>query len=464
MNEGNLKIKNVEVKGFGNIGHVVMSELGDRIILEGVNGVGKTMILTAIRAALEGVKGLPEKPLAEWIKEGHENALIRLDLADGTAIRFSIRVIITADDFDLQIKEVADDGTARKIPGGPMAFLKTVVNAIAFRPQAWRKKSDAEQLEEVFNFFPGLKEKLAENSNKLLESEKERARLLNRSKVLRLDADRAPHSPGLPEKEIEATEILGKLNAAREHNKGLDEIRSDLKTATRDFDSIDKELGTIKTARARTKEMLDKLQKQLEQQDAEIENTEVRIRNAAQNVSNLKEAEEKFHTIPAEPFEKELASLQETNRLIRQNQNRAKILTELENTDTTASLEYKKQKAINEERTRIMATAEIPVEGLSIGDGCLIYPNSHMDMVRLSALSDGEFWPVACGLVAAFNPRVRIVIVDNLHELDKNNFEALCAASVKYGMQIWIHKTLWDEADAGAGFLIRDGQVVSAPK
>jgi recombinational DNA repair ATPase RecF len=51
MNEGNLKIKNVEVRGFGNIGHVVMRELGNRIILEGVNGVGKTMILTAIRAS-----------------------------------------------------------------------------------------------------------------------------------------------------------------------------------------------------------------------------------------------------------------------------------------------------------------------------------------------------------------------------------------------------------------------------
>jgi hypothetical protein len=111
-----------------------------------------------------------------------------------------------------------------------------------------------------------------------------------------------------------------------------------------------------------------------------------------------------------------------------------------------------------------MSSADIPIDGLSIGEGCLLYPNSNMDMVRLSALSDGEFWPVACGLVAAFNPRVRIVIIDNMHDLDKGNFEVLCGAAKKYGMQIWIHKTLWDESDAGAGFLIRDGQIISTPK
>jgi ABC-type branched-subunit amino acid transport system ATPase component len=463
MNEGNLKIRNVEIDGFGNLSHVIMRELGDRIVLEGVNGVGKTMILTAIRAALEGKTGLPDRPLSEWIKSGHENALIKLDLADGTVVRFSIRVIITAANFDLQIKEVADDGTARKIPGGPMAFLKTVVNAIAFRPQAWRKKSDAEQLEEMFNFFPGLKDKLAANSKKLSESELERARLLARAKVLRLDAERAPFTPNLPAEEIEASEILGKLSAAREHNKGLETIKGDQKTASNEYDSINKEIVTLKTQRTRTKEMLEKLQKQLEQQDTEIENAEKRLDIAAHSVSDTKDAVEKFHLILTEPFEQELTDLQKKNALIRQNQNRAKLLTDLENTDTAASLEYNKIKNLHAERSQIMSTAEIPVDGLSIGDNCLLYPNSNMEMVRLSALSDGEFWPVACGLVAAFKPRVKIMIIDNLHDLDKNNFEAMSASATKYGMQTWIHSTLWDEAAASVGsILIRDGKVVEA--
>jgi uncharacterized coiled-coil protein SlyX len=465
MNEGNLKIRNVEVQGFGNIGHVVMRELGDRIILEGVNGVGKTMILTAIRAALEGKTGLPDRPLAEWIKDGHENALIKLDLADGTAIRFSIRVIITADDFDLQIKEVAEDGTAKKIPGGPMAFLKTVVNAIAFRPQLWRKKSDAEQLEEVFNFFPGLKAKLTENSNKLLESEKERARLLNRSKVLRLDAERAPHSPGLPAEEIEPKEILDKLQRAREHNKGLEDLKRDVESAQKDFDNLGGTLRNLQSQRAHTHEMIERLTAQLAEQDAEIKATQEKRAAMEASFHDLQKRVLDFEVQPVQAFERDLEQLNAKNSAIRANKKRAELLKELEKAETDASLEYNKIKNINVERAQIMATAEIPVDGLSIGDNCLLYPNSNMEMVRLSALSDGEFWPVACGLVAAFNPRVRIVIVDNKHDLDKNNFETLCAAAGKHGMQMWIHETLWDEKDHKTGsILIRDGKVVEEAK
>ncbi len=111
-----------------------------------------------------------------------------------------------------------------------------------------------------------------------------------------------------------------------------------------------------------------------------------------------------------------------------------------------------------------MTDANLPIEGLSIGEGCLLYPNSNLEMVRLSTLSDGEFWPVSCGLVAAFNPRVRILIIDNYHDLDEDNFNALCVAAEKHSMQVWIHKTLRTEDDAGAGFLIRDGQIVNKPE
>ncbi len=465
MNEGNFKIRNIEVQGFGNIGHVVMRELGDRIVLEGVNGVGKTMILTAIRAALEGKTGLPDRPLAEWIKDGHENALIRLDLADGTAIRFSIRVIITADDFDLQIKEVAEDGKAHKVPGGPMAFLKTVVNAIAFQPQAWRKKSDADQLEEMFNFFPGLKAKLTENSKQISESERERARLLERAKVLRLDIERAPFTPNMPAQEIEPSEILGRLQAAREHNRGKDKINTDYENVAREYVGVKKEIEILSNQHDHTKEMLQKLTEQLAQQDTDIVKAQQKRVAASARVVQLKEELDKFTLVMIDPLEKELADLKAKNEAIRKNQQRAQMQADLEKAETDASLEYNKIKNIHVERAQIMTTAEIPVDGLSIGDECLLYPNSNMEMVRLSALSDGEFWPVACGLVAAFNPRVRIVIVDSLHDLDKNNFESLCAAATKYGMQMWIHETLWDEADHKAGsILIRDGKVVEQPK
>lgn len=462
--ENTLQIRNVEVEGFGNLGHVVMRELGDRIVLEGVNGVGKTMILTAIRAALEGKTGLPDRPLAEWIKEGYENAVIKVDLADGTMIKFSIRVIITADDFDLQIKEVFEDGKSKKISGGPMAFLKTIVNAIAFRPQQWRKKSDAEQCEEVFNFFPGLKEKLARNNKELSEAEAERASMLGKSKVLRLDIERASFTSGLPEREVDPAQLLTKLNEAKKYNGELERIRTRERELCAIVLNIDKNVEAIEREKARTVEMIDKLQKQVEANNDEIRSKKedrLRLCTAAEKCGD---DAAHFVSILIEPIEQEIAEVNQKNEAIRKNIALRQKQCDLEASDLKAQEVYRKISSIKEERVKIMGSVEIPIDGLSIGDGCLLYPNSSMDMVRLSALSDGEFWPVVCGLVAAFKPRVGIVIVDDMFALDKGNFEQLCAASKKYEMQIWIHKTLWEEKDAGTGFLIRDGQVVGGTK
>jgi hypothetical protein len=463
MNESTLQIRNVDIRGFGNLGHVVMRELGDRIVLEGINGVGKTMVLTAIRAALEGKTGLPDRPLGEWVKDGHESAVIKIDLAGDTVIKFSIRVIITADDFDLQIKEVYEDGKSKKIPGGPMAFLKTIVNAIAFRPQQWRKKSDVEQCEEVFNFFPGLKEKLARNNKELSEAEQERASVLTRSKVLRLDIDRAPFVPCMPEKEIDPADLMEKLRVAEEHNREQEALRQDLSNAVEKVNGIEENMRSISSEIERKLEMIGQLQKQVDASRAELMDKSGVKNTIVRQIASINTLVENFEVVPVEPIKQEIATLQQKNGAIRKNEQRKNKQRELEESELKGQDLYRKIAAIKANRTAIMSSSEIPIDGLTIGDGCLLYPNSCMEMVRLSALSDGEFWPIACGLVASFRPRVRIVIIDNMHDLDKSNFEALCAAAEKYGMQIWIHKTLWDESGAGAGFLIRDGQVVKGP-
>jgi DNA repair exonuclease SbcCD ATPase subunit len=460
--EESLKIKNLEIDGFGNIDHVRMRELGERIILEGMNGAGKTMILTAVLAALEGKTGLPERPLDEWVKDGYESAVIKVDLDDGKAIRFKIRVVITGADFDLTIKEIDNEGKEKKI-SSPMTFLKSIINVIAFRPQQWRKKSDIEQLEEVFRFLPGLKEKLADNDKKVSELEQERARLLNRSKVLRLDIDRVPLTPNLPDKEIEPKDVLDKLQRAQKHNLALVEIKTDQASAREEIETLTIGMATLQRQRTATQEMLEKLKAQLEQQEAEITAAHEKKATAEASFIMLQKKIMEFVVQPVDAIERELEGVKQKNEAIRQNQKRLQLMAELDQAEESASAAYRKIKASEEERRQIMATVQIPVDGLQIGNGCLMYPNSGMEMVRLSALSDGEFWPVACGLVAAFKTRVRIMIVDSMNDLDKFNFEALCLAGKRHNMQSWIEHALWDEENAGIGFLIRDGKVIQGP-
>lgn len=450
-----MHVKNLELTGIKPFDHVVMEELGNMVVLEGVNGVGKTQILTMLIAALQGKTGLPDRPTSEWLKDGYESGVVKIELADGAVVRYVIRLTITADDATVQVKEVGEDGKAREVSGGAVSFLKKIINAIAFRPQAWRKKSDAEQVEEIFKFFPDLKKKLSENDAELEKTKKERAGALSRNEVLRLDISRLAHTPGIPEKETDPAELSAKLKAANEHNSKLEKIKQNRSTVSSEIIKVDSDIAAIESGIARTREMITKLQEQIAADElAVIE----RRKDLAVTLGFAQKIDEEiagFVVTPVEPIEAEIAALGKTNEAIRKNAELKRKQKDLEESEAKGQELYKKIESIKSDRLKIMSSAQIPIDGLSIGEGCLMYPNSNMEMTRLSALSDGEFWPVAIGLVAALKPQIGIVVIDNYWDLDKQNFEALCYAAEKYGMQPWIHKTLREESDAEAGFLIR---------
>jgi|WetSurMetagenome_2_1015567.scaffolds.fasta_scaffold124706_2 hypothetical protein len=463
MSESMLHVKSLELSGITPFDHVVMQELGNMVILEGVNGVGKTQILSMLIGTLQGKTSLPDRPLSEWLKDGYESGVVKIELADGVVVKYTVRLTITAADATVQVKEVFEDGKSKEVPGGALTFLKKIVNAIAFRPQAWRKKSDAEQVEEIFRFFPDLKAKLDENDNELVRVKAERAKSLNTSEVLRLDISRLRFTPGLPEKETDLATLLEKLKAANEHNKELDSMRTGVKTELECIAQIDKDVAALIAEKKRTEETMEKLRQQVEALDNGIKGGDIKKGIAERRKEVIEGQIIKFVPHPVEPIEKDIAGNSRTNVAIRDNAALKQKQKDLEASELLGQELYRKIETVKADRVKIMSSAQIPIDGLSIGDGCLLYPNSNMEMVRLSALSDGEFWPVACGLVAAFKPRVGIVIVDNYWDLDKTNFEALCAAAKKYGMQPWIHKTLREESDGGAGFLICGGGIVSAP-
>ncbi len=459
MNESMLHVKSLELTGITPFDHIVMQELGNMVILEGVNGAGKTQILSMLIGTLQGKTSLPDRPLSEWLKDGYESGVVKIELADGEVVKYTVRLTITAADATVIVKEVFEDGKSKEVPGGALTFLKKIVNAIAFRPQAWRKKSDLEQVEEIFKFFPDLKEKLAANDKELSDKKAERAKSLNASEVLRLDISRLRFTPGLPDKEVDPATLAAKLKAANEHNKELDDMRAEVKGEIERIAQVDKNVAALISEKTRTEEMIERLRQQVEALDDGIKVADVKKGIMERRKEAVEEQILRFVPTPVEPIEKEISENSKTNAAIRDNAALKQKQKDLEASELKGQELYKKIDGVKADRVKILSSAQIPIDGLSIGDGCLLYPNSSMEMVRLSALSDGEFWPVACGLVAAFKPRVGIVIIDNYWDLDKQNFEALCAAAEKYGMQPWIHKTLREESDAGAGFLIRNGSI-----
>jgi recombinational DNA repair ATPase RecF len=459
-----LKIKNVEIEGFANISHIIMRELGDFVVLEGKNGAGKTEILTAIIAALEGKTSLPDRPLDTFIKDGYESGVIKLDLSDGTTVKYQIKVTIKPDDFVVDVREVMDDGKRKQVPGGAMTFLKSIINAISFRPQEWRKRTDKQILEDVFKFFPHLKEKLSENDAEVEKLKRQRSGELSKCDALRLDISRLSFSPGLPEQEVSAADLLEKLNAAKAHNAELDGLNESIDEIKKDCGRLVEEKRSIERDIARTEEMIAQLQEQISEKKKSVSSIEEEVAAKDRFALQVSERIAGFILDPVEQIETQLSQLNQTNEKVRANIKLRKKNEELQISEDSAKSLYKKMTDVKNDRSRIMSEAHVPMDGIVIGDGCLMCSNSSMEMVPITALSDGEFWGVSVGLVAAFNPRVGVIIVDDYWALDEDNYKSLCEAAKKHGMQVWIHKTLRSEIDSGAGFLIRGGEIVATPR
>lgn len=448
-----MHISELEISNFANIGHIVMQDLGDIVMLEGKNGVGKTEILTALVLALEGKTSL-DRPAESYIRNGYESSIVRASVSDGSQIKYKISVTITKDDFKIAVKELSEDGKMKSVTGGIMALLGSIVNSISFRPQQWRKQSDQNQLDEVFKFFPELKSEISIHDQNIEKLKKERASALQTSEYLRSEISKIVFTPGLPEKEEDPAEISEEIEIANTHNLqrvGLENAVS----------NTEKDIAVRNEMIISTTQNIDHLKKELERKLVELNNLNEAQKGSESILASNKERLNSFVLKDVEPLKKKMATVNNTNILIRNNAALKIKQQQLEKSELLGQELYRKIESVKDDRNRSMQNAQLPIEGVSIGDGCLLYPNSSMDMVPLSALSDGEFWPVSIGVVAAFNPAVAVVIIDNYHDLDEDNWKIMCDAAKKHGLQVWVHKTLRSDKDFEGGFLIRGGEIVT---
>lgn len=77
-----MRITNISVEGFRNYDRYSLDNLGSLTVFVGRNGAGKTNLLEAIQLLTSG-NSFRHPQIAQLIKEGRENARIRMDATDG---------------------------------------------------------------------------------------------------------------------------------------------------------------------------------------------------------------------------------------------------------------------------------------------------------------------------------------------------------------------------------------------
>lgn len=451
-----MNIHSATIEAFKNIAKCEFEARGNHIILRGMNGSGKTAILEALTMAFFGKKLLPDDP----VMHGQESSKIVWNIGNNEKLIFTITIRVTADNFTLKVIQYGDNGQKMEIKS-PAGFLEKIMFKDALDPQAFFSKSDKDQLQMLYTILPNLKEQLDQIDSDIIDVKSVRSRVLSEKQAAEVDLSRVEYTPNLPEAEIDPVDLVAELTRANEKNAELEDMQSDRQAAQDQLSGIAQKKTSIKKQIERQAEMIRQMQAQMKESENEFTSLSDTEKSIAEKIATIDKAIQDFKPVDTADIENRIASVKDTNQKIRDNLRRKELEKRVEDLSAEFSKGLKDIRDLEEKRIEVIKSAQMPIEGLTVGEGCLMFPDPVTgEIVRLNSLSTGQKWRVAVRILAAFLPEngMRVMIVKNVNDLDETNYNAMLAAADELGIQLVMHQTVFKSDNYQCEIVIEDKQ------
>lgn len=151
-------------------------------------------------------------------------------------------------------------------------------------------------------------------------------------------------------------------------------------------------------------------------------------------------------------LEEQIRSVDEINTKVRANQERQRALQEA----ADFSQEYEELtetiKDIRERKNKLLESVDMPLPGLSIQDGVLIYNDRQWD-----CMSGAEQLKVATAIVRALNPKCGFVLMDKMEQMDVDTMKEFGAWLEQEGLQVIATRVTNNEDECS--IIIEDGHI-----
>lgn len=381
------------------------------IVVGGRNAQGKTSLLDSIEMALGGGATIPPEP----IRRGERKARIVVNLGDVVVER-----TFTAKGTLLVVTNA--EGVPQR---SPQALLDKLCSRVAFDPLAFLRQQPKEQ-DKLLREVVGIDFTDLDTERARVYAERTEA---NRS-LRELEAQLAAkvEYPEAPAKEESVAEISAELKRVRQHNadaeaseRAIADAREGLDDAIANVSRLEKELATARG-----------------------------LVEAAQ--ATLNELPEPAKREDEAPLEKKLGTVEETNRQVRENAERAALLADIKSEEAIALSRDERIRAIDAEKADRLAKAPFPVPGLGFND---LGPT--LNGVPLEQASQAERLRVSVAIGLALHPKLRVLLVRDGSLLDEESMRLLAEMAKEADAQVWLEKVSND--GAGCSLVIEDGQV-----
>lgn len=438
-----MEIQSLNLENFGPLKELRLVADGNHITLSGPCGCGKSETIASMIHLLVGKTMLPNDP----ILHGQESAKEELNIGDGKKIIYTVTGKITKDKSVIKVFSYTADGKRLEIKNAK-TFLDGIIYRKALDPQSFFNTKPADQVKMLYDLFPKLESKLADFSKRYIEEQGKRTEANKEKKDAEVKLNNIVITPGLPAEEVDPADLNTMLNEAMGHN--------DKKTAFIDaVEDFEQRILQQKEASIDLEKDMLLIDDQISQLTAQKTMKAEKRDRHGENIANIKAEKAtierqiaEFKEVPTLPIKEKITTNKATNEQIRANIEAKEHEKTIVAQQKKFSVAGKEMTKIEGERADLIAATKMPIEGLTVMKGLLMYPDPKTgDLTEIDNLSTGQKWNVVISILAAFLPDpdkgLRFMIINDLNSLDKSNYDAIMETAITHNIQYVMHQTVF---------------------
>lgn len=371
-----VKINKLEIENVKRVKAVMIEPTANGLtILGGNNNQGKTSVLDSIAWALGGNKFKPSKPT----REGSMNPpSLRVELSNGLIVERKGK------NSDLKVTDPAGGRAGQQL-------LDSFVEEFALNLPKFMESTPKEKAATLLRII-GVGDKLYALDNQESQLYNERLTIGRVADQKKKFAAEQPQYPEAPNDLVSIADLITEQQAILARNGENAQKRLNQEKIKNELHQSEARLAQLKEALAAEEAVHDKLMG-----DYIIANKSI----------------EDLVDEPTAEIEQSIANIEEINRKVRANLDKAKAeedAAEFAAKYEALSVEIQK---VRDERSRLLESADLPLPGLSVEDGELVFEGQKWDN-----MSGSQQLRISTAIVRKLKPDCGFVLLDKLEQMD----------------------------------------------
>lgn len=414
-----VKINKLELENVKRIKAVSFEPSSDGLtIIGGDNKQGKTSVLDAIAWALGGERFRPSQAGRTG---SNTQPYLKVTLSNGLIVERKGK------NSSLKVTDPSGQKAGQRL-------LDEFINALALNLPQFMAMNDKEKARILLDII-GVGEQLASlehQEKELFDDRRAIGRVADQKKKF---ADEQPFYPDMPTELVSMSELIRQQQEILARN-GENQRKRQMR------DRYEQEMLAAN-------DRVERISRELEEAKLALETVKENYRTACRSAEDLQDES-------TAELEQSIADIEETNRKIRANLDKDKA-----NEDAAY---YRRQyeemtgkiEVVRKEKTQLLQDAELPLPGLSVQEGELVYEGQKWDN-----MSGSDQLKVSTAIVRKLNPECGFVLLDKLEQMDMKTLQEFGSWLEQEGLQaIATRVSTGDECS----IIIEDGTVITQQK